>query len=83
MYYYVIYRGIKMVKRTKETLQEIKLLQANDYEIKDETAEYVLMEKKTSSFLGHLLLFVFFWWTLGVVNLLYWLLSKKTKKILK
>ena len=72
------------MKKNKEVLDTIKLYQANDYEIKEETETYVLMEKRTSTLLGHILVFIFFgWWTLGIANLIYWALAKKHKKVMK
>ena len=69
---------------TKETKEEVKLYQANDYEIKEETTEYVLMEKRASTLGGHIVVFLLtFWWTLGIGNLLYWLFVKKEKKVMK
>ena len=70
--------------KSKEVKDEIKLLMANDYDIKEETTEYVLMEKKTDTVGGHVLIFLFtVWFTFGIGNLVYWLLAKKTKKIMK
>jgi hypothetical protein len=72
------------MKLSKEVRDEIKIYQANDYDIKEETPEYVIMEKRTATFGGHILVFLFtFWWTWGIGNLLYWLFAKKTKKIIK
>lgn len=68
---------------SKDVKDEVKLYVANDYEIKDETTEYVLMQKKTSSLLGHIVILFFFWWTLGLANLAYWALAKKNKKVMK
>ena len=68
----------------KETRGEIKIYQANDYDIKEETPEYVIMEKKTATFGGHVLVFILtFWFTLGIGNLIYQLCAKKKKKIIK
>jgi hypothetical protein len=67
----------------KNVLDEVKLYQANDYEIKDETTEYILLEKKTSSLLGHIVIFFFFWWTLGLANLVYYWLARKNRKVMK
>ena len=68
----------------KETRAEVKMYQANDWEIKEETPEYVLMERNTATTIGHILVFIIFgWWTLGVANLIYWYISKKHKKVMK
>ena len=73
-----------MVKWNKEIRDEVKLYQANDYEVKEETTAYILMEKKNDSLGGHVVVAILtFWWTLGLGNLAYWLLAKKTKKIMK
>lgn len=69
-------------KRDKE-LAEVKLYQSNDWELKEETPEYFLLTKNTGTVGVHILLVVFFWWTFGLANLLYWGLSQKTKKIVK
>lgn len=69
-------------KRDKE-LAEVKLYQSNDWELKEETPEYFLLTKNTGTVGVHILLIVFFWWTFGLANLLYWGLSQKTKKIVK
>jgi len=73
-----------MVKWSKEVKDEVKMYQANDYEVKEETPTYVLMEKKTDTLGGHIIVFFLtFWWTIGIGNLIYWYFSKKTKKIMK
>lgn len=69
-------------KREKE-LSEVKLYQSNDWELVEETPEYFILRKNTSTAGVHLLLIIFFWWTFGLANLLYWALSNKTKKIVK
>jgi len=69
-------------KRDKQ-LQELKLYQSNDWELVEETPEYFLIKKNTASVGVHILLALFFWWTLGLANLLYWALCNKTKKIIK
>jgi hypothetical protein len=70
--------------KSNEVRQEIKMYQANDFEVEEETSEYVLMKKHTGTLGGHLLVFLLtVWWTLGIGNLVYYLLSNKTKKIMK
>lgn len=69
-------------KRDKE-LAEVKLYQSNDWDLAEETPEYFLLKKNTGTVGVHILLVVFFWWTFGLANLLYWGLSNKTKKIVK
>jgi len=71
------------MKWNKETKDLVKLYMASDYEIEEETPEYIRMEKKTSSLLGHVIILIFFWWTLGLANLIYWVLARKQKKVMK
>jgi len=69
---------------SKEVLAEIKMYQANDYEIKDETPAYILMTRNKATFMGHLLVFlVFGWWTFFLANLGYHFFSKEKKKVMK
>lgn len=65
------------------TLQEVKMYQSNDWELIEETPEYFLLKKNTGTVTMHLILLFFFWWTLGLVNLAYWAINNKTKKIVK
>jgi hypothetical protein len=68
----------------KDVQDQVKMYQANDYDIHEENLHYVVMRKNTASALGHLVVFIIFgWWTLGLANLIYWLASSKTKKIMK
>lgn len=64
-------------------LQEVKMYQSNDWDLAEETPDYFVMKRNKSTTLGHILVFVFFWWTLGLANLLYWLAGKQTKKLVK
>lgn len=64
-------------------IQEVKMYQSNDWELQEETPEYFLLRKNTATVGVHILLILFFWWTFGLANLLYWALSNKTKKIVK
>ena len=66
-----------------EAINDVKMYQANDWSLSEETPEYFLLKKNTGTATGHLLIFFFFWWTLGLANLLYWALSNKTKKVVK
>ena len=59
------------------------MYQANDYEIKEQTSEYVLMEKNTQNIAIHVLLAICFWWILFIPNVLYYFMSVKKKKIIK
>lgn len=64
--------------------EQIKIYQANDYEIKEETPMYIIMEKRTSSIIGHILVFLLFGCiTCGLANLIYYYIAKKEKKIIK
>ena len=72
------------MKKSKDTMNEIKMWQGNDFEVKNETSEYVIMQKNTSTFGGHFLVFLFtFWFTFGIGNLIYHLCSYKQHKIMK
>jgi len=64
-------------------MQLVKMYQASDWEIKEETETYFLLTRNKSSAIGHILVFLLFWWTLGLANLGYHLISKQTKKIVK
>ncbi len=66
-----------------EALQQVKMYQSNDWEVVEETPDYFLLKKNTATAVGHILLLIFFWWTLGLANLAYWALSQKTKKVVK
>lgn len=67
-----------------EALQQVKMYQANDWDLAEETPEYFLLRRNTASLGGHVLVFILtFWWTLGIGNLVYWLLSNKKKKVIK
>lgn len=67
-----------------EVRKDLKLYLAADWDIKEETPEYYLLKKNTTSFSGHLLVFIFtFWFTFGLGNVVYHYLSNKTKKVLK
>lgn len=72
-----------MKESLKEAQQTVKMYQANDWEVTQETETYYLLKKNVASGAGHILVFIFFWWTLGFANLLYWALSNKSKKIIK
>ena len=69
---------------SKEVMNEIKLYMAQDYEIKEETSTYVLMQKNTSSVGWHLLIALFLgWWLLFIPNIIYYLASFKKHKVMK
>jgi len=67
-----------------EAKRDMKMWLANDWVLNEETPEYFLMKKNTSTGAGHFWIFVFtFWWTFGIGNLVYYFLCNKTKKIVK
>ena len=69
-------------KERKEALNQVKMYQSNDWELVEETPEYFLLKKNTATVGGHILVFIFTWWfTLGLGNVAYWAINKKTKKV--
>jgi len=69
---------------SKEVLNEIKMYQANDYDIKDETPAYVLLTRNKSTMMGHFLVFLFFgWWTFFLANVAYHFFCQQKKKVMK
>jgi len=71
------------MKINDEVKQEIKIYQSNDYEIHEETTTYISMRKNASTFTGHIIVFMFFWWTLGLANVVYYFTNNKIKKVMK
>lgn len=68
----------------KETKQTIQMYQSNDWELDSETETYYLLKKNTDSFGKHVVCFILAgWWTFGLANLIYHLVSSKKKKIFK
>ena len=67
----------------EKALQEVKMYQSNDWDLKEETPEYFLLERNKQSVFVHILLAIFFWWVLFIPNVIYYFASKKTKKIIK
>ena len=66
------------------TLLEVKMYQSNGWDIKEETPEFFLLKRNEATGGGHVIVFLLtFWFTLGLGNLAYYLLSNKTKKIIK
>ena len=66
----------------ERALQEVKMYQANDWNLVEETPEYFLLKRNEASGGGHFLVFIFtFWFTFGLGNVAYWALSNKKKKI--
>lgn len=76
-------RAKNKTRLSKEIQDEIKLYVANDWDIKEQTPEYVVLHRNTASFTGHIIVFLFFgWWSLGMANLLYHFMNSKTKKLI-
>lgn len=69
-----------MTKRD-DALQQVKMFQSNDWELVEETPEYFLLKRNTATGLGHFVVFLFTWWTLGLCNLIYWAVNNKTRKV--
>lgn len=67
----------------EEAKRDMKMYLANDWQLKEETPEYFLLKRNEGSTTVHVLIFIFFWWTLGIANFLYYLVKRKTKKIVK
>lgn len=67
----------------EQALQDVKMYIANDWELKEETPEFFLLTRSKMSFTKHLVIFMFTWYTFGIVNVLAHFLSKEKKKILK
>lgn len=70
-----------MSTKRDKALEQVKMYQANDWELTEETPEYFLLKKNTATAGGHILIILFLWWTFGIANLIYWAASNKTKKI--
>jgi len=67
-----------------EAKRDMKMWLANDYELVEETPEFFLMRKNMATGWGHFWVFCFtFWFSFGLGNLAYHLLSRKNKKIIK
>lgn len=68
----------------EEAKKDLKMWLANEWELVEETPEFFLLKKNTATTSGHVWIFLLtVWFTLGLGNLLYWYLNKKTKKIIK
>jgi len=79
-----VYNSNLSEQKRERALQDVKLWLANDWNLKEETPEYFLLTRRKQSIGLHIVIFFFtFWFSLGIFNLLYFLLSKKSKKIIK
>lgn len=67
----------------EQTMQDVKMYMANDWNLVEETPEYFLLKRNEAKTSVHLLLFLFTWWTCGITNVLYQFAKNKTKKIMK
>lgn len=70
-------------QKREKALADVKMYMANDWELKEETPEYFLLTRTKATFLKHLIIFIFTWWSAGIINLIYHYASKEKKKILK
>jgi len=71
------------MKIGKEAKEVIKMLQMSDWEFKDDKGTYILMEKQEDTGLGHFIVLILTFWTFGIGNLIYHLISHKKKKVFK
>lgn len=68
----------KQPNKREKALESVRMWQGQDWELENETPEYFLLKKNTASVGIHLVLALF---TMGIGNIFYHLISKKTKKI--
>ena len=47
----------------EDALKDVKLYLANDWNLKEETPEFFLLTRNEASTSGHVLVFLFTWWT--------------------
>ena len=71
-------------EKRNEALQEVKMYQSNDWDLVEETPEFFLLKRNNATVGGHVVVFLLtVWFTFGLGNLAYWLLSSQKKKIIK
>lgn len=69
---------------SKEIKEEVKMYITNDWDIEEETPEFVLLTRNKATGIGHLVVFLIFgWWTFFIGNVIYHFTSKQKKKIIK
>ncbi len=67
-----------------KALADCKLYMANGWDLTEETPEAFILKRNTQSAGWHLVIFLLVgWFTFLIPNLVYYLLSKKTKVIMK
>lgn len=71
------------MENREKALAEVKMYQANDWDLVEETPEYFLLKRNKQTVGGHILILLFTWWTLGIGNLIYYFASIQKKKIIK
>jgi len=70
-------------EKREKAFQDVKMYMANDWELVEETPEFFLLRRNRMTLLKHVIVFVFFWWSFGFVNLIAHLLGRQKKKIVK
>ena len=67
-----------------KALADVKLYQANDWKLKEETAEYFVLTRNSSSTGVHIVIALFLgWYLLFIPNIIYHFMKKETKKLVK
>lgn len=80
----MIMGNAKQKTAREAALELIRIYQASDWEIKEETETHFTLKKNTATTIGHVLVFIFLgWWNLGLANFLYHLANRRSKRIVK